>query len=146
MLYPVGIQSSRALLYLSQRSGRACLHHCRRLQTSVKLCILGLSFSQILEVLRQRDMPFLLHSFISLLFCNRAVNVILQVAYNPQVLLPCSKLGDTAEVLVQDASALAGPEEELSFWQLQVMLSPAHHNQFASAKGCIAQHKQICFA
>lgn len=44
----------------------------------------------------------------------------MQVAYNPQVLLPCSKLGDTSEVLVQEASALAAPEEELSFWQLQV--------------------------
>lgn len=47
----------------------------------------------------------------------------LQVAYNPQVLLPCSRLGDTSEVLVQDASALAGPQEELTFWQLQVSLS-----------------------
>lgn len=44
-----------------------------------------------------------------------------QVAYNPQVLLPASKLGENAEVFVQDAAALAGPGERLSFWQLQVM-------------------------
>ena len=44
----------------------------------------------------------------------------MQVVYNPQVLLPASKLGDTSEVLVQDASALARPLEELTFWQLQV--------------------------
>ena len=44
----------------------------------------------------------------------------LQVAYNPQVLLPASKLGEDSEVLVQDSGALANPEEELSFWQLQV--------------------------
>lgn len=46
---------------------------------------------------------------------------LVQVAYNPQVLLPCSKLGESSEVLVQDASALAAPQEELSFWQLQVI-------------------------
>ncbi|DBA72591.1 TPA: hypothetical protein ACH3X2_010343 [Trebouxia sp. C0005] len=42
-----------------------------------------------------------------------------EVAYNPQVLLPASKLGEDSEVLVQDSGALADPEEELSFWQLQ---------------------------
>lgn len=46
---------------------------------------------------------------------------IVQVAYNPQVLLPASKLGENAEVFVQDAAALAGPGEHLSFWQLQVI-------------------------
>ncbi len=37
-----------------------------------------------------------------------------------QVLLPLSKFGETNEVLVQDAAALAAEGEELSFWQLQV--------------------------
>ena len=48
---------------------------------------------------------------------------LLQVAYNPQVLLPASKLGENSEVFVQDAAALANPEESLSFWQLQVLAS-----------------------
>ena len=45
----------------------------------------------------------------------------MQVAYNPQVLLPASKLGENSEVFVQDAAALAQPGESLSFWQMQVM-------------------------
>lgn len=44
-----------------------------------------------------------------------------QVAYNPQVLLPASKLGENSEVYVQDAAALAFPGESLTFWQLQVI-------------------------
>ena len=50
---------------------------------------------------------------------SRPVHV--QVAYNPQVLLPASKLGENSEVFVQDAAALAQPGESLSFWQVQVM-------------------------
>lgn len=50
----------------------------------------------------------------------------MQVAYNPQVLLPASKLGENSEVFVQDAAALAQPGESLSFWQLQVL----HHAWF----------------
>lgn len=48
-----------------------------------------------------------------------------QVAYNPQVLLPASKLGENSEVFVQDAAALAQLGESLSFWQLQVMQIPS---------------------
>ena len=43
-----------------------------------------------------------------------------QVAYNPHVLLPASKLGENSEVLVQDIAKLAEPYEEVTYWQLQV--------------------------
>ena len=45
---------------------------------------------------------------------------LVQVAYNPQVLLPASKLGENSEVLVQDIAKLAEPCESVSYWQLQV--------------------------
>lgn len=57
----------------------------------------------------------------------------MQVAYNPGVMLPYSKLGEEHEVTVQDTSQLAAKGEVLSYWQLMVRLaalvsgqSPAH--------------------
>ena len=43
-----------------------------------------------------------------------------QVCYQPRVLLPLSHVGETDEMRVQDASAFAARDEELSFWELMV--------------------------
>ena len=49
--------------------------------------------------------------------------MLVQVAYNPAVMLPYSKLGEEHEVTVQDASQLAAEGEVLSYWQLMVSLA-----------------------
>ncbi len=43
-----------------------------------------------------------------------------QVLYDPRVLLPYSHLGETNELCVQDISSFADEGERLNFWQLQV--------------------------
>ena len=49
--------------------------------------------------------------------------MLVQVAYNPGVMLPYSKLGEEHEVTVQDASQLAAKGEVLSYWELMVSLA-----------------------
>eukprot|EP00891_Asterochloris_glomerata_P004631 jgi/Astpho2/4631/Aster-x0209 len=47
-----------------------------------------------------------------------SARLLTQVAYNPGVMLPYSKLGEEHEVTVQDTSQLAAKGEVLSYWQL----------------------------
>ena len=46
-----------------------------------------------------------------------------QICYQPRVLLALSHVGETDEMRVQDASAFAACREELSYWELMVRLS-----------------------
>ena len=48
----------------------------------------------------------------------------IQVAVDPQILMPFSHLGETDELRVQDSAAFAAAGEELSFWELMVRPHP----------------------
>ncbi|KAK9811837.1 hypothetical protein WJX72_011041 [[Myrmecia] bisecta] len=53
-------------------------------------------------------------------FRSHAAKILLEIAYNPKVLVAYSKLTDECELLVQETAAFAMLDEEINFWQLQL--------------------------
>jgi len=56
---------------------------------------------------------------ISINFPSFAASILLEVAFNPGVLVPFSHLGEDDEMRVQDASCFTARGERTSFWELQ---------------------------
>ena len=140
---------------LSARVLRCCSHGLFLLKSFVPLLSCGLVWMQGRPPQQGRRVPAagLFTTAIGSLpeegpaaTCKRALlqssPLLVQVAYNPGVMLPYSKLGEEHEVTVQDASQLAAEGEELSYWQLMVSRAALVSGQPMASSG--AQPRLCC--